>query len=569
MMKQRLILLCGVLMSILTAEAQVEKHVEVSKAYVPSLEAATKLTIEPDMTDTMTLRPDIDYTVTPLSLQTTLATRPIRPATITYWEFNRPSPFYLKAGVGYPLQSVVELNASTQNSGTGYALGYLQHEGRYGRIRNDFGTLNYAPRMTNRVGGAAGYYLGKRIVEGELDYRHRMDCRYGMYYPKGMPVVGDRIGYSDANLRLRIGDDFLNLDRFNFSFGVDGSLFGDHSDSTHGEQGGRQLNLGADLRLARAWRKHSVALEAEYRYLGGRKALAASDEQLLGVGLRYAVKRQRSSWEAGATFYHDRVRNAHLTGFEATNYILPHVRFEGNIARKALQLFVTLDSHLETNDFRSLTEQNPYVQSALWLTKSSVNYDLKGGLKGSFGRDRFAYRLYATAMANQNHRYWVVPELREQMPINYFCGWMSCVQDDLIAFGLGGELNYRPTTSLNFGLEVLGRAFDDEMSLPHGESELTGAFSMRYHHPKFRLGVRAEVASERSWAVVSMNDYMQRTGTFEAPFAVDVQLDFEWIYSSSMTFFVEGRNLANQKIYHYPAYREYGINALVGVRMTF
>ncbi|MBR0330792.1 MAG: hypothetical protein IIX12_04245, partial [Alistipes sp.] len=59
--------------------AQVEKQVEVTKAYVPSLEQADKLAIIPDMTDTMTLRPEIDYTVTPLSLRTTLVTRPIRP----------------------------------------------------------------------------------------------------------------------------------------------------------------------------------------------------------------------------------------------------------------------------------------------------------------------------------------------------------------------------------------------------------------------------------------------------------------------------------------------------------
>ena len=44
------------------------------------------------MTDTTRIRPEIDYTITPLSLQTTLTTRPIRPATVTYWEFNRPQP---------------------------------------------------------------------------------------------------------------------------------------------------------------------------------------------------------------------------------------------------------------------------------------------------------------------------------------------------------------------------------------------------------------------------------------------------------------------------------------------
>ena len=104
--------------------AQVEKRVEVSKAYVPSVEHATKLAVRPNMVDTAAIQPEIDYSITPLTLETQLATRPIRPATITYWEFDRPLPFYLKAGAGYPLNSALDLYVSTQNPDIGYALGY-------------------------------------------------------------------------------------------------------------------------------------------------------------------------------------------------------------------------------------------------------------------------------------------------------------------------------------------------------------------------------------------------------------------------------------------------------------
>lgn len=127
--------------------AQVEKQVEVTKAYVPRVGSAAKLPVEPDMTDTTRIRPEIDYTITPLSLQTTLTTRPIRPATVTYWEFNRPQPFYLKAGAGYPLNSVLDFYASTQNPSTGYLIGYVNHEGRYADIENDFGGKYNSLRM--------------------------------------------------------------------------------------------------------------------------------------------------------------------------------------------------------------------------------------------------------------------------------------------------------------------------------------------------------------------------------------------------------------------------------------
>lgn len=568
MMKRRWIGLCAVLLTAWTAQAQVNKQVEVTKAYVPSLEPATKLRIAPDMTDTMTLRPEIDYTVTPLSMETTLTTRPIRPATVTYWEFNRPHPFYLKAGIGLPLQSVLAFHASTQNPGTGYALGYLEHEGRFGKVKNDFGYKNYATRMTNRVGGAAGLYWGRRVVEADLNYRLRRDCRYGMYYPKGALIPGDKLHYSDANLMVRLGDDFLNLQRFNFEVALLGSLFMDHSDPLFDLRKSNQMNLGARLHMARAWLSSRFDLRAEYRYMEGRKGLAGSDEQLLTAGLSYGVTRPRLLLEVGADFYHDRVKSIGQAS-EAKNYILPSAHLEWSLARKALKPFLTLESDLQTNDYRSLSEQNPYLLTALWGAKPTVDYDLKAGLKGSFGRDRFAYRLYVNLLHRRNHRYWVMPALSAALPTHYFGGWMTLCQDELSAAGLGGELSYRPTTSLTFELSALVRSFEEDGDLPVGEPELTGQFGFSYEHPKFRLGARAVAMSECAWAYVTADVPHQLTGRFESPFAVDVQLDFEWIFSSTITCFVEGRNLANQRLYRFANYREYGINALVGVRMSF
>ena len=184
--------------------AQVSKQVEVTKAYELHLEEAEKYTIRPDMTDTMRLRPDIDYTVTPLSFETSLATRPIRPAKVTYWEFNRPKPYYLKAGFGLPLQSIAEFSLSTQHPDTGYALGYLNHQGRYAKIENDFGVKEPATRLWTELGGAAGKYLGRHILEGDVRYTHRALRRYGMALPSTMEPIGDGVGYSDLEASIRL-----------------------------------------------------------------------------------------------------------------------------------------------------------------------------------------------------------------------------------------------------------------------------------------------------------------------------------------------------------------------------
>ena len=47
--------------------AQVSKQVEVEKDYTPSVGKAQKLAMVADMTDTMMMRPDIEYSFSPRS----------------------------------------------------------------------------------------------------------------------------------------------------------------------------------------------------------------------------------------------------------------------------------------------------------------------------------------------------------------------------------------------------------------------------------------------------------------------------------------------------------------------
>ena len=88
-----------------------------------------------------------------------------------------------------------------------------------------------------------------------------------------------------------------------------------------------------------------------------------------------------------------------------------------------------------------------------------------------------------------------------------------------------------------------------------------------------RVGLRAVMQGERWWSMVMSDDTKvieeRLIDRYKMPSAVDVQFDFEWRMSGMMALFVEGRNLLNSDLYDLPTMPEYGINALVGVRLTF
>lgn len=563
--------------------AQVEKRVEVTKAYVPRVESALKLAVEPDMTDTTRMRPEIDYTVTPLSLQTTLATRPIRPATVTYWEFNRPLPFYLKVGAGYPLNSVLDFYASTQNPSTGYVIGYLNHEGRYAKIANEIGVKNNSTRMYNRAGVAAGKYFGRHVLEGELSCDNRMYHRYGSYTTDpDLPEeqlralgIGGMNDYGDAALSVRFGDDFQDLSRVNFEVGLHGDLFFDHSDLPGDGERSRQLNLGAEGRIARGFGRSSFSLGIGYDAFGGQQWLSGCWQQLIRASLRYHYAGGVVGLEAGADYYHDRVETPGEPEalVETGDYFIPFARLVFNLGTPGLKPFFEADGGVSPNDFRTLTAVNPYVAPGTWLDKSSVDYNFRAGLGGSLWRNRFTYRVYAGFSVQDNRLFWATLLERSGAAGEYetFASTFIPQLGRQTVTSFNGEIEYRPISSLRFDLGVHGRFYNKECDWANGEASFVGNVGVTYTGRKVAFGVGARMESERRWTTLDylFSDEISYLPVFRVPFTVDLRAHFDWHVSHRVTLFAEGRNLADQRLFDFARYPELGANFTVGVKATF
>lgn len=562
-MMKRIFLAAALLAALpLAARAQVEKQVEVTKAYVPSLESASKLPLDPDLTDTVTMRPEIDYAITPLSIETTLDVRPIRPATVTYWEFNRPLPCYLKAGAGYPLNSVVDFYASTQNPGTGYALGYINHEGRYADIRNDFGVKNNSVQMRNRIGAAAGKYLGKRVLEGAVSYENRLYHSYGF-------TASESYDYGDADLALRFGDDFRDLSRFNFELALEAGLFFDHIgySTVVGDEKARQALLGVSARLARGFGRHRLSLAAGYRLFDGAKSIDDYREQLIHAGLRYGIDGGVVRLELGADYYHDRIRGA-----ENGDFVIPHARLRFDLGSAALKPFFEVDGDVRTNDYAALTRLNPYLPANQRLDKPSVDYNGRFGVEGGLGRGRFGYRVHAGFSIHDNHLYWFGAGIEPtDMPRILLFVAPSQARQTVTSFH--AEATFRPVSA--FRMQAAGHFFiyNNEGDLKSGEPTFEGEVTARYEGRRFSIGAGLYMRSGREWSLLwggaAGGTDVTTTEIYEVPFGLDLRVDVEWKVSGRVALFAEGRNLVDRRLYRYPFFPEYGANFTAGVKLNF
>ncbi len=561
--------------------AQVQKQVEVTKTYVPSVESAVKIPAVPDMVDTVKLRPEIDYTIVPLSLTRGFETRPIKPAKVTYWEFNRPRPFYIKAGAGYPLNSVFDFYASSQNPGTGYVVGYVNHEGRYADIKNSFNVKNNSVQLLNRIGAAAGKYFGRHTLEGEVSYENRLYHRYGASgsyiddNSSAKAVGTGRPDYGDANVKLRFGDDFKDLSRLNFDIAVKANLFWDHSDFSGYTNPARQTGIGVQARLARRFGRHTLRVQGGFERMSGQKSLDGYAENLFNAGLRYGYAGNVVDFEAGADYYGDRIRSA-----ESGNYVIPYAHLRFDLGTKVLQPFAEADGGVYENSYRSLTRQNSYVFNPLTVAKSSVDYNFRFGVGGSLWRDKFIYRLYAGFSIRDNRLYWASLPINPSGPDAVTLGYFIPVSGRQTVTSFNGEAEFRPMSNFRLILGVHGFIYNDEAvwrdgdrkaNLANGLPSFEALAKAQYDGRKVSFGVAAEMQSERRWTVgrwdAGQAGYV--AGAFDAPFGIDLRINLDWHISGKVTFFAEGRNLANRKLYRYAFYPEYGANCTVGVKLDF
>ncbi len=305
----------------------------------------------------------------------------------------------------------------------------------------------------------------------------------------------------------------------------------------------------------------------------GAKALDGGSLHRLHVEARYAKELRALRLEAGADYYYDRGKGETVDGRAAvSNCIFPYLRLEFDLGSKAFKPFVEIDGTLESNDFRSLTERNPYVGGGTWLGKSTPNYHLRGGLTGHSANRLFNYRGYVSFTVSDDRVYWTLPVVDFAAPYAYAAGWFRPMQGRQTLFSIAGEATWRPVTALRIELAARLNFYNDEIDLATGAPKGEARLGLRYEGQRFRFGIGATAQSGRAWSLHS-SDPMQTTvapaGTVHVPFEVDLHAEAEWMVSGSLALFVEGRNLLCQELYTWPLFPEYGINGLVGVRWSF
>ncbi len=580
---------------------ELNREVEVSKAYMPAVEKADKLGIEPTMTDTVALRPEFDYSIRPSAWVDGFNVVAINPVRMDMAGYDSPYPFYLKVGGGYPGRSLFDFYANSVKKGKFSWGGYLNHDARYGAIENNLDEKANAFRTNNSLGLFGKLRFGSLSLAAEAGYDYDVYTRYGRYRIDSLPLGGNelsdygrksRIGYSSPHASLLFGNDFTDLSYFNFRLGAEWYRFSDglgtlnrtplllpsvdptemaYTDDYRNSENG----LKAYIELGKAFSAHQLTLRASYEGYYGGDSLSGYRNRIITVGPRYALVTDKFKLGIGCDFVFD-----HREGVENRSWFFPQFHMTYDLASGYFVPYVDLTGTLHVNNFRNVARENPYLSSSmpdyltLVLPRNTAEYALRAGISGSFS-SAFSYRAYVGASLYRDVTFFAnlyQPGRTAEFGFLY-TGDELYSDKRMTVYMVGAELEGRVSGSFRIaaGAHYYGydlKHLEHVSSRPNYDASLQLEYNSK---EKFFLHAGAVLTGARYFfeLIDPATGYDGGYVCVKQKAAVDVRLGMEYRMKGRVGIFVEGSNLAGSKLYYFNHYPERGPQVDAGIKVIF
>ena len=576
---KRYIFIISALFAVGTVAAQddISKQMEVTKAYTPKVGQAAKLAVSPRMVDTVQLRPHIEYSITPTAWRTAFSSDKYSPAQMSVVPFEKNRPLYLRFGAGFPLQSTADLYFNPYvGSKSTFGL-WFNHRGSYSKIENDLDVKPKSAEMLNAFGMYGSRHYRRYTLEGNVGYDNRMYSPYGVIPLRISGIdpanVENTLNVESFNIGkigggVSFGDTFTDLSRLNFRVGLD-------LGAAHCRSDFYQMDIDAWAIIGKMftavhgfefglYERGAVSLDDNY----GGTAVAAS------LCPAYLLSLDKFKLRAGVDMSY--IHN----DFDTKNrfVVSPEVEATLNIAKGYFTPYVTLGSEFLDGSYEALSRRNPYNA---YSSLTGWTYDLRLGFMGNVN-SIFSYNVYGGISWLENYAAFVGVQQVSRVIHTGFSGeiyylplYFMPETDNGVRSVFGAEVGLRNLGGFSMKLGAAWNSYDfDNFPVAIGLPKYEGNLELAYEHRKFKILGGAKFIGKRQFynrsGVFDMSVSLDSVdGINNVPASVDVSAGFEYSVSKNFGVWIEGQNLANQKLYPYSHYRGMGANVMLGIKAVF
>lgn len=516
-------------------------QVDVVKNFEARLLETEKIALKPSLPQLDTATRRQKYDVIPKNLAVEYLPPKIRPLGMRNEAVEKGYNGYARLGAGFPGSFYGEGSYNIAQKNLDFGLNLLHHS-----ANNTKKTENQR-FSDNNFGINGAYYFDQGFAVGaNLGY-----SRNSVYY----------YGYNDLNEEL--GTDFsFEPDEVKQRF----STFDAGLSIFNGVRNQGDLNYHAGFKLYNLNDNYAARETGFELDLNATKWF--SEKHPLRIGLKTDLTSYRDTakqslnnffLQPNFTFHGERFRakiGVNIANSNDKFSFFPDVEVSANIIEGVVGAFIGAEGSLQKNDFRTLSEYNPYVSSRVNIKNTSyINY--YGGVKGNIsGIDYNAQVGYKQA---DDLALFLLNSQTDSI------ARFDVLYDTVDIFTLKASLN----APLFKGFEITGTVSQNVFSPKNEEKAwhlpaLTVNVGAKYTTLEDKLTVRGEFFLENGVPYLNSNNEADNLNAL-----FDVSVGADYFFTKNIGAFINIYNLANNRRQRWQRYPTFGLNALFGITARF
>jgi hypothetical protein len=545
------ILLVLIQVAISLAQTNVNNTFQTTSTFKPEVKESAKINDQPEIKDTVKRITNVKYGIASNPLFPKYQVQKIESAKMQ----NEPLPklyhSLLKLGYGplynSPYGEFFVSNLRSRDMAYG---AHLKHYSAGGKSED-----NGFPGFSDNLAGIYGKkFYKKHTLYGDLNYARNVVHYYG--YDANMNVLKNdftKQRYQLVEPKLLLQSHYTDSSHVNHIIGL--SYYNLQNLNREAEN-----NINAHVDASLFLNKEKVNVGFSTNYYNHKQSNDTLNDLIISLAPSFEAGGKK--WKASVGL------KGTLDNFKGKTrfYGFPQLNVEYDVYESIVIPYAGATGGLIKNSMRSLTNENPFVDTTLVYTNTNNKYKLYAGLKGNLSNNT-SYDVSGSYSQMDSLYFFNIDYSGANTLYNHF----DVIYDNASVVNVSGALKYQMREKIHFIVKgnyymyktkTLVRAFHK----PDYDLTLSTIYNL-----KSKIILRGDVFVIGKQWVNTQTTGFNAAGAFtildpiQLKGLVDVNLEAEYRYSKMLSFFVKANNIANQRYYRWERYPSQRFNFTIGL----
>lgn len=568
-----------------TKRDTLNREVEVTKAYTPTISDANKLNSMPEIKEEEAQKPTFNYNIKSQPVFSTFSVTPLKAATIETTPPNQRGYGLVRAGFGTyykPYGEVFFNNLNSKNTVFGI---HAMHLSSWGDVELKGGDKVDAPFMNNLVELFVKHTIQQSILSVDLNLNNDAFNYYG-YPEKPVPAplledqqsinyFGTKQAFTKAGIHVDFDDPGADMDEEEFGFSLDYHYFG-----TKTEQTENFANLTFNMR--RPLTSGVGLLDFGVEYAQANKVMLPGDS--IPGKTSTTVLFGKPAWYIGSDKANVTLGlNAWFilkTDEDTQAKLAPNIRANWAPVEDILKIYAGVDGAFQHNYYSKIAYENPFVNPEHNLENSMQQIRLFGGFDGRMSK-RTTYKISGEYSLNNNKPFYYLNENYYFDP-NYnpaplvVDNTFAVLYDDMDRLKLNAEIMYASSDRMDLSVGVNYYSYkldkqEEAWNLPTWDATVSLGYKisdqLSVSADLYLIGDRKALIIEESGSLIPEDLPTRKSYTLDTAF--DLNLKGNYQLTNKFSVFAQLNNFGFQQYERWFGYPVQSFNLLAGISYAF